>query len=218
MVLESGCIELRNKRLVLMVFHQGIMICDVCRFPQHFLSVGIEGVFLFIRHLSSSAIKLARAASSRRKAYKCAGLPAANALSSAPVEALVQRRNPCPLGMVRKAVSLEKESAHSFSFGCCLHNKTKGKNNEQIQANVAYDMALRIPHRLNAKISVSGDAREGKRGSGIEHSRAESPTGVRGDRVKRSGGPRPRIGADTAENIDFPIHGAGQREGGFAGV
>jgi hypothetical protein len=54
--------------------------------------------------------------------------------------------------MVRKAVLLEKETAHSFSFCRCLHNETKGKNYEQIQADVAYDMGLRIPHRLDTKV------------------------------------------------------------------
>jgi hypothetical protein len=41
---------------------------------------------------------------------------------------LVRRKNPCPLGMVRKAVLLERESAHRFSLGRCPHNETKGKN------------------------------------------------------------------------------------------
>ena len=131
---------------------------------------------------------------------------------------LVQRRNPCPLGMVRKVVLLEKESAHRFSLGRCPHNETKGKNYEQIQANVAHDMALRISHCLDAKISVSGAAREGQRGGGVKHSGTESANGLRDGGVERAGGPRACIGADTAQDFDFRIHGAGEREGGLAGV
>jgi hypothetical protein len=63
----------------------------------------------------------------------------------------VRRRNPCPLGMVRKAVLLERESAHRFSFERCPHNEMKGRSYEQIQAHVAHDMALRILHCLDAK-------------------------------------------------------------------
>jgi len=131
---------------------------------------------------------------------------------------LVQRRNPCPLGMVRKVVLLEKESAHRFSLGRCPHNETKGKNYEQIQANVTHDMALRVSHCLDAKVPVSGAAREGQRGGGVEHPGTEPAIGLRGGGVERAGGPRACIGADTAQDFDFRIHGAGEREGGLASV
>jgi hypothetical protein len=48
----------------------------------------------------------------------------------------------------------------------CLHNETKEKNDEQIPENVAHDTALRVSQSLDAKIPVSGDAREGQRGGG----------------------------------------------------
>jgi hypothetical protein len=131
---------------------------------------------------------------------------------------LVRWRNPCPLGTVRKVVSLEKESAHGFSLGRCPHNETKGKNYEQIQANVAHGLALRISHCLDAKVAVWGAAREGQRGGGVKHSGTEPAIGLRGGGVERGGGPRACIGADTAQDFDFRIHGAGEREGGLAGV
>jgi hypothetical protein len=73
--------------------------------------------------------------------------------------------------MVRKVVLLERESAQRFAFGRCPHNETKGKNYEQIQTNVAHDLALRISHWLDAKVPVSGAAREGQRGGGVKASR-----------------------------------------------
>jgi hypothetical protein len=63
-------------------------------------------------------------------------------LSRLRMQGLVQQRNPCPLGMVRTAVSLEKRTCPSAAFGRCPHNEQKGKNDEQIQTNVAYDLAL----------------------------------------------------------------------------
>jgi hypothetical protein len=55
---------------------------------------------------------------------------------------------------VRKRALL-KESAHDILGLCCLHDQTKGKEHEQLQKTVTYDLALRAPHRLGAKISVS---------------------------------------------------------------
>jgi hypothetical protein len=66
---------------------------------------------------------------------------------------------------VRKRALL-KESAHDILGLCCLHDQTKGKEHEQLQKTVTYDLALRAPHRLGAKISVSGTAREDQRGGG----------------------------------------------------
>jgi hypothetical protein len=77
-----------------------------------------------------------------------------------------ERRNPRSKNGVRERALLE-ESAHDILSLCCLHNQTKGKEHEQIQEIIAHDLALRISHRVGAKISVSGDAREDQRGGGI---------------------------------------------------
>jgi len=63
---------------------------------------------------------------------------------------------------VRERATLE-ESAQDILGLCCLHNQTKGKEHEQIQEIIAHDLALRVSHRMGAKISVSGDAREDQR-------------------------------------------------------
>ena len=42
--------------------------------------------------------------------------------------------------------------------------------------------------------------------------------GVRGGGTEHAGGSRACVGADTAQDFDIRIHGAGEREGGFAGV
>jgi len=120
--------------------------------------------------------------------------------------------------MVRKAVLLERASAHRFAFARCPHNETKGKNYEPIQGNVAHDMALRISHCMDAKASVSGNAREGERRGGDEHLGTEPAVGLRGGGIERTGGPRACVGADTAQDFDFRIHGAGKREGGLTGI
>ena len=52
--------------------------------------------------------------------------------------------------------ALLKESAHSILGLCCLHNQTKGKEHEQIQKIITHDLALRISHRVGAKISWKG--------------------------------------------------------------
>jgi hypothetical protein len=122
------------------------------------------------------------------------------------------------MGMVRAAVLLERRICPSASFGRCLHNETKGKNDEQIQANVAHYMALRVSPSVDAKISVSGDAREGQRGGGNVYSGTERVVGVRGGGTERAGGSRAYVGADTAEGVDFRIYGAGERQVCAAGV
>jgi hypothetical protein len=70
-----------------------------------------------------------------------------------------ERRNPRSVNGVRERAPL-KESAQDILGLCCLHNPTKGKEHEQIQEIIAHDLALRVSHRVGAKISVSGDARE----------------------------------------------------------
>jgi hypothetical protein len=73
-----------------------------------------------------------------------------------------EQRNPRSVNGVRERATL-KESAHDILGLCCLHNQTKGKEHEQIQEIIAHDLALRVSHRVGAKISVSGDAREDQR-------------------------------------------------------
>jgi hypothetical protein len=73
---------------------------------------------------------------------------------------------PLPSGHGENSSFTGKESAHRHPFWRCPHNEQKGTSDEQIQRNVAYDLALRVPHHVDAKISVSGDAREGERGGG----------------------------------------------------
>ena len=87
-----------------------------------------------------------------------------------------------------------------------------------MQTNVAHDLTLRVPHRVGAKVSVSGVAGEGERGGGAEYPRAESAVRVRGGGVERAGGPCACLGADTAEVVDLGVYGASEREGGAASV
>ena len=50
------------------------------------------------------------------------------------------------------------------------------------------------------------------------YSGTKPAVGLRGGGVERASGPRACLGADTAQDFDFRIHGAGEREGGLAGV
>jgi len=52
-----------------------------------------------------------------------------------------EQGNPRSMNGVRKRALL-KESAHDILSLYCLHNQTKGKEHEQIQKIVTYDLAL----------------------------------------------------------------------------
>jgi hypothetical protein len=68
---------------------------------------------------------------------------------------------------VREGPLLEKNMPMSTLSERCPTTKQKGKEHEQIQKAIAYDLALRASHRAGAKISLPGDGWEDKRGSGI---------------------------------------------------
>ena len=68
---------------------------------------------------------------------------------------------------------LEKNLPMSILSERCPTTKQKGKEHEQIQEAIAYDMALRVPHSVGAKISFPGDGGEGERGSGVEREGTE---------------------------------------------
>jgi len=74
-------------------------------------------------------------------------------------------RNPRSVNGVRERALL-KESAHGILGLCCLHNQTKGTDHEQIQTLITHDLTLQLSHRVGAKVSVSGAAREGESGGG----------------------------------------------------
>ena len=120
----------------------------------------------------------------------------------------VRRRNPCPLGMVRKAVLLERESAHRFSFERCPHNEMKGRSYEQIQATCRTRYGIANITLSGREMSVSSDEGEGEKGGGVELPGTGPAVGVRGGGVERAGGSRPCIGADAAQEFDFRILGA----------
>jgi hypothetical protein len=84
----------------------------------------------------------------------------------------------------------------------------KGREHEQIQKTIAYDLALRVSHRVGAKISLSGAGGEDKRGGGVECAGAEPTDELRGAGDERAGGSCAYDRANTAEAIDLRIHGA----------
>jgi hypothetical protein len=90
----------------------------------------------------------------------------------------------------------------------CPTTKQKGKEHEQIQETIAYDLALRVSHRLGAKISLPGDGGEAERGSGAVCQGTESANEVRGAGDERAGGSCAFDRASTAEAVDLGIHGA----------
>jgi hypothetical protein len=90
----------------------------------------------------------------------------------------------------------------------CPTTNQKGREHEQIQETIAYDLALRVPHRVGAKISLPGDGREDKRGGGVECAGAEPADELRGAGDERAGGSCAYDRANTAEAVDLRIHGA----------
>ena len=90
----------------------------------------------------------------------------------------------------------------------CPTTKQKGREHEQIQKTIAYDLALRVPHRVGAKISLPGDGGEDKRGGGVVCAGAESADELRGAGDERAGGSCAYDRANTAEAVDLRIHGA----------
>jgi len=100
----------------------------------------------------------------------------------------------------------------------CPTTKQKGKEHEQIQEAIAYDLALRVPHRVGAEISLPGDGGEGERGSGVEREGAESADELRGAGDERAGGPCAYDRANTAEAVDLRIHGAAEGQERDPGV
>ena len=100
----------------------------------------------------------------------------------------------------------------------CPTTKQKGKEHEQIQKAIAYDLALRVPHRVGAKISLPGDGWKGKRGSGVERAGAEPTDELRGTGDERAGGSCAFDRASAAEAFDFRIHGAAEGQERDPGV
>ena len=90
----------------------------------------------------------------------------------------------------------------------CPTTKQKGREHEQIQKTIAYDLALRVPHRVGAKISLPGDGGEDKRGSGVECEGAEPADELRGAGDERAGGSCAYDRANPAQALDLRIHGA----------
>ena len=82
---------------------------------------------------------------------------------------------------------LEKNLPMSILSERCPTTKQKGKEHEQIQKAIAYDLALRVSHRMSAKISLPGDGWEDKRGSGVKRAGAEPADELRGAGDERAG-------------------------------
>src|SRR5215831_16773434 len=90
----------------------------------------------------------------------------------------------------------------------CPHNEQKGQTHELIQTTVAYNLALRVPHCVGAKIPLSGSAREDQRGGGVMRSGPKPANGVRGGGVERAERSRARGGTGAAKVVHIRIHGA----------
>ena len=105
---------------------------------------------------------------------------------------------------------LKKDLPMSILSERCPTTKQKGKEHEQIQETIAYNLALRVPHRVGAKIPLPGDGGEGQRGGGIERAGAEPADELRGAGDERAGGSCAYDRANTAEAVDLGVHGAAE--------
>src|SRR5271168_2948032 len=105
---------------------------------------------------------------------------------------------------------LEKNLPMSILSERCPTTKQKGKEHEQIQKVIAYDLALRVPHSVGAKISLPGDGWKGQRGGGVERTGAESADEERGAGDERTGGSCAFDRAGAAEAVELGIHGAAE--------
>jgi hypothetical protein len=113
---------------------------------------------------------------------------------------------------------LEKNLPMSILSERCPTTKQKGKEHEQIQKVIAYDLALRVPHSVGAKISLSGNGWEDKRGGGVERTGAESADELRSARDERAGGSCAFDRAGATEAVDLGIHGATEGQERDSGV
>ena len=100
----------------------------------------------------------------------------------------------------------------------CPTTKQKGREHEQIQKTIAYDLALRVPHRVGAKVSLPGDGGEDKRGGGVECAGAEPADELRGAGDERAGGSCAYDRANTAQAVDLRVYGAAEGQERDPGV